>query len=113
MPMAWAFQRPWEDFFTVVQWDQSGAGKSFPLNDPKALAPTLTLAGYRDDAIELIELPRDKYGMRKVFHLGHSTGLMVRLSDAATCTYLLNTSIGEGPVRDNQENEQKVQAPGR
>ena len=26
MPIAWAFQRPWEDFFTVVQWDQRGAG---------------------------------------------------------------------------------------
>jgi len=28
MPMAWSFQRPWEDFFTVVQWDQRGAGRS-------------------------------------------------------------------------------------
>src|ERR1044072_712991 len=22
MPIGWAFQRPWEEFFTVVQWDQ-------------------------------------------------------------------------------------------
>src|SRR5450432_1482963 len=22
MPIAWPFQRPWEDFFTVVEWDQ-------------------------------------------------------------------------------------------
>ena len=43
MPFAWSFQRPWEDFFTVVQWDQRGAGKSYALNDPKALAPTMTL----------------------------------------------------------------------
>ena len=39
MPVAWAFQRPWEDFFTVVQWDQRGAGRSFPLNNPKRLLP--------------------------------------------------------------------------
>src|SRR3546814_20640810 len=83
MPMAWAFQRPWEDFFTVVQWDQRGAGKSFPLNDPKALAPTLTLEGYRDDAIELIELRRSKSGKRKVFLAGHSWGSIVGLSCAA------------------------------
>lgn len=38
MPIAWAFQRPWEDRFTVVQWDQRGAGRSFLLNDPAALA---------------------------------------------------------------------------
>ena len=41
MPFGWAFQRPWEDFFTVVQWDQRGAGRSYPLNDPKTLAATL------------------------------------------------------------------------
>ena len=45
MPFGWAFQRPWEDFFTVVQWDQRGAGRSYPLNDPKTLAPTLTIDG--------------------------------------------------------------------
>jgi pimeloyl-ACP methyl ester carboxylesterase len=26
MPLAWSFQRPWEGFFTVVQWDQRGFG---------------------------------------------------------------------------------------
>src|SRR5512133_2677438 len=58
MPFAWAFQRPWEDFFTVVQYDQRGAGRSYPLNDPKTLAPTLTIDRYREDTIELIELLR-------------------------------------------------------
>jgi pimeloyl-ACP methyl ester carboxylesterase len=29
MPVAWAFQRPWEDYFTVVEWDQRGAGSSY------------------------------------------------------------------------------------
>jgi hypothetical protein len=58
MPFAWAFQRPWEDFFTVVQYDQRGAGRSFLLEDPKKIAPTLTIERYRDDAIELIELLR-------------------------------------------------------
>jgi len=56
MPFAWAFQRPWEDVFTVVQYDQRGAGRSYPLNDPATLAPTMTPDRYRDDAIELIEL---------------------------------------------------------
>lgn len=30
MPIAWTFQRPWEDFFTVVHYDQRGAGRSYP-----------------------------------------------------------------------------------
>src|SRR5947209_8220593 len=75
MPVAWAFQRPWEDFFTVVQWDQRGAGRSFPLNNPKTLAPTLTPERYRDDAIELIQLLCHKYNKRKVLLLGHIASL--------------------------------------
>jgi pimeloyl-ACP methyl ester carboxylesterase len=27
MGVSWTFQRPWEDYFTVVQWDQRGSGK--------------------------------------------------------------------------------------
>ena len=78
MPIAWSFQRPWEDFFTVVQYDQRGAGRSYALNDPEALAPTLTPDRYRDDAIELIEALAEEYGKRKVFLLGHSWGSLRR-----------------------------------
>jgi pimeloyl-ACP methyl ester carboxylesterase len=51
--MAWTFQRPWEDYFTVVQWDQRGAGRSFPLNDPNTLAPTLSLERYPRRPLQL------------------------------------------------------------
>lgn len=105
MPIAWSFQRPWEDFFTVVQWDQRGAGKSFPLNDPEALAPTLNVERYRDDAIELIELLRRRYGQRKVFLLGHSWGSVVGLAAAAKRPDLLHAYIGMGQIIDFRENE--------
>lgn len=105
MPIAWSFQRPWEDFFTVVQYDQRGAGRSFRLNDPQALAPTLTLDRYRDDAIELIELLRKKYGKRKVFLLGHSWGSLVGLAVAAKRPDLLHAYIGMGQTVDVREAE--------
>lgn len=105
MPIAWSFQRPWEDYFTVVQWDQRGAGRSYPLNDPKTLAPTLKLDRYRDDAIELIEVLRSKYGKRKVVLLGHSWGSIVGLSVAATRPDLLHAYVGVGQVIDFRENE--------
>jgi pimeloyl-ACP methyl ester carboxylesterase len=105
MPFAWAFQRPWEDFFTVVQWDQRGAGRSFPLNDPKALAPTMTIDRYRDDTIELIDLLRKRYGKRKVFLLGHSWGSIVGLSVAAKRPDLLYAYIGMGQYIDPQRGE--------
>src|SRR6185437_6840540 len=43
MPMSWWFTRGWEEYFTVVQWDQRGAGKTYLLNDPAAIAPTMTM----------------------------------------------------------------------
>lgn len=105
MPFAWAFQRPWEDFFTVVQYDQRGAGRSFLLEDPKTIAPTLTIERYRDDAIELIELLRKKYGKRKVFLLGHSWGSIVGLSVAAKRPDLLFAYVGMGQYIDPERGE--------
>ena len=100
MPIAWSFQRPWEDFFTVVQYDQRGAGRSYALNDPEALAPTLTPDRYRDDAIELIEALQKKYGKRKVFLLGHSWGSLVSLAVAAKRPDLLYAYVGMGQTVD-------------
>ncbi len=105
MPFAWAFQRPWEDFFTVVQYDQRGAGRSYPLNDPEALAPTLTIERYRDDTIELIDLLKRRYGQRKVFLLGHSWGSIVGLSVAQARPDLLYAYIGMGQYIDPQRGE--------
>jgi proline iminopeptidase len=105
MPIAWAFQRPWEDYFTVVQWDQRGAGRSYLLNDPKKLAPTLNLARYRDDAVELIGLLCKRYHKRKIFLLGHSWGSAVGLSVAIKRPDLLYAYIGMGQAIDFVENE--------
>ena len=32
MPSSWFYQSPWEEYFTVVQWDQRGAGKTYAQN---------------------------------------------------------------------------------
>lgn len=105
MPIAWSFQRPWEDFFTIVQYDQRGAGRSYPLNDPAVIAPTLTLERYRDDAIELAELLRARYGKRKIFVLGHSWGSAVGLALAIERPDLLHAYIGMGQIIDMRDNE--------
>ncbi len=105
MPFAWAFQRPWEDVFTVVQYDQRGAGRSYPLNDPATLAPTMTLDRYRDDAIELIELLQKRYGQRKVVLMGHSWGSFVGLAVALERPDLLHAYVGVGQGIDFREGE--------
>lgn len=105
MPIAWSWQWPWEDYFTVVQYDQRGAGRSYSLNDPATLAPTLLLDTYRDDAIALIELLQKRYGKRKVFLLGHSWGSVIGLAVAVKRPDLLHAYIGMGQVINSREAE--------
>jgi proline iminopeptidase len=107
MPIAWTFQRGWEDYFTVVQWDQRAAGRSYRLNDPATIGATLNPARYRDDAIELIEQLTKRYGKRKVIVLGHSWGSVVGLSVAAKRPDLLHAYVGFGQVIDFRENERR------
>lgn len=107
MPISWSFQRPWEDFFTVVQWDQRGAGRSYRLTDPKAIAPTLARERYVDDAIELIEFLQRRYGPRPVVVMGHSWGSIVGLSVAMKRPDLLAAYVGVGQVLDFRENERQ------
>lgn len=110
LPISWSFQRPWEDYFTVVEWDQRAAGKSFRLTDPQTVGPTLTPDRYRDDAIELIELLRKRYGKRRIFLLGHSWGSVVGLSVAVKRPDLLHAYIGMGQLIDFRENERQSYA---
>jgi proline iminopeptidase len=42
LPMSWWFSRGWEERFTVVQWDQRAAAKTYLLSDPATIVPTLT-----------------------------------------------------------------------
>jgi proline iminopeptidase len=72
MATSWYFQRGWEEYFTVVQWDQRGAGKTHLANDPGAIAPTMTFERMVVDTEEMIGWLRKEFGKNKIFVLGHS-----------------------------------------
>ncbi|MGE8233741.1 MAG: alpha/beta fold hydrolase, partial [Stenotrophomonas sp.] len=74
MPTSWYFQRGWEEYFTVVQWDQRGAGKTFASNDPVQLAPTMTRERMVADSLEMVAWLRHEFGKQKIFVLGQSWG---------------------------------------
>src|SRR3546814_1644187 len=54
MPVNWLYQGAWEDYFTVVQWDQRGAGKTAASNDAAAVTPTITIDRMTADGEELV-----------------------------------------------------------
>jgi proline iminopeptidase len=105
MPSSWFFQNGWEDYFTVVQWDQRGSGKSYNANDPKVIQPTLTAQRMIDDAGEVVQFLRKRYGKEKIFVLGHSWGSLIGLSLAHAHPEWLYAYIGSGQMINGKENE--------
>lgn len=104
MPESWTFERPWEDFFTVVQWDQRGAGKTFSAMH-RVPDKTMNVAEMQADAEQLIEWLRQTYGKRKIFLLGHSWGSILGLRVALHRPDLLYAYIGVGQVVNGHRNE--------
>jgi proline iminopeptidase len=105
MPSSWFFENGWEDYFTVVQWDQRGSGKSYLANDPKVIQPTLSAQRMIDDAGEVVQFLRNRYGKEKIFVLGHSWGSLVGLSLAHAHPEWLYAYIGTGQMINGTENE--------
>lgn len=105
MPTSWTFQNPWEDYFTVVQWDQRGAGKTYNANDPKKIAPTLTAARMEKDTEDLVQYLRKTYHKKKIFVLGHSWGSLLGITLAHNHPEWLYAYIGMGQMIDMQASE--------
>ncbi len=102
---SWTWQSDWEDYFTVVQWDQRGSGKSYVANDPAVIGPTLSLKQIAADAAEVVQYLRAKYGKDKIFVIGHSWGSLVGLTLAHQHPEWLYAYIGMGQVINGKENE--------
>ncbi len=67
--------RPWEQHFTVVQWDHRGAGKTLGRNG-KAGSGEMTFDCRVADAVEVIEFLRRHLGTDKVIVLAESMGTL-------------------------------------
>jgi pimeloyl-ACP methyl ester carboxylesterase len=105
MPVSWLYQSGWEDYFTVVQWDQRGAGKTYVANDPAIVEPTITQERMVEDGAELVAWLRTHYGKRRIFLLGHSWGSLLGLEVARRHPAWLHAYIGMGQMIDGRDNE--------
>ncbi|WP_165829166.1 alpha/beta fold hydrolase [Novacetimonas pomaceti] len=105
MPLGWTYQQGWEDYFTVVQWDQRGAGKTYAANDPALVRPTLTIERMVADAGEVVQYLQKRYDRKKIFVLGHSWGSVIGLSLAQRHPDWLYAYVGEGQLLNGDDNE--------
>ena len=107
MPMSWWFGRGWEEYFTVVYWDQRAAGKTYLLSDPEAIRPTLTVDRMVADAEELVAWVREHLHKDKVFVLGHSWGSYPGILIAQRHPQWLHAYIGVGQLSNGPEGERR------
>lgn len=106
-PMAWWNTRALEEYFTVVHWDQRGAGKTFLINDPQRVAATMVPARFVDDAEELTAWLRREMGKDRIFVLGTSWGSYVGLQLARRRPEWLHAYIGLGQATNVPESERR------
>ncbi|MEO8926114.1 MAG: alpha/beta fold hydrolase [Caulobacteraceae bacterium] len=105
LPNRYLFEGPWTDYFTVVEWDQRGSGKTYALNDPAKVAPTVREERMVKDAEELVAWLRAAYGKKKIFALGHSWGTVLGLELAARRPDWLYAYIGVGQIINMRQGE--------
>ena len=107
MPLSWWFGRGWEEYFTVVHWDQRAAGKTHLITDAATIAPTLTIERMATDAEEMTAWVRRALGKEKIFVLGHSWGSYLGLTLAGRHPNWLHAYIGVGQLVDGPESERR------
>jgi pimeloyl-ACP methyl ester carboxylesterase len=95
----WAYAgfRTWLRQFTVVQWDQRGAGRTLGKNGT-SIGPTMTVDRMVKDGIELSELLRATLKQPKIILVGHSWGSVLGVYMAKARPDLFYAYVGTGQV---------------
>jgi len=102
-PWGYAGFRSWLKYFTVVQWDQRGAGRTLGKNG-SSLAPTITIDRMAQDGIELSELLRKTLQKDKIVLVGHSWGSTLGVFMVKARPELFYAFVGTGQVADQIRN---------
>jgi len=96
--------RAWERYFTVVQWDQRGAGLTFRENG-LAETGTLTVERMTEDGIEVTRYLRTHLHRDKIVLIGHSWGSILAIRMILEHPELYSAYVGTGQFVNGQENE--------
>jgi pimeloyl-ACP methyl ester carboxylesterase len=112
--------RDWEKHFTMVYWDQRGAGKTYRKTG-ESITPTMTIERMVDDGIEVAEYLRQHVGARRILVLGHSWGTLLGVMMAQKRPELFSAYIGtgqftnftRGELAGYRETQRRAMAAGR
>lgn len=105
MPEYWLTQRyptGLEDYFTVVWWEQRGAGLSY---NPDIPPETMTVEQLVADTLEVTDYLRKRFGQDKIYLMGHSGGSFIGLLAAQRAPELYHAYIGVAQMAYQLESE--------
>ena len=92
-PTADAMFAGWDKHFTLVQWDQRGAGRTYARTGP-SIASTLTIDRMVQDGVEVAEFLTHELHKRKIVIVGGSWGSILGIYLAHTRPDLFYAYIG-------------------
>jgi pimeloyl-ACP methyl ester carboxylesterase len=102
-PYAGAIYAGWEKEFTLVQWDQRGAGKTFARNLPLPGA-TLTIEEMTRDGIGIAETVSHLLGKKKIIITGGSWGSVLAVHMIRSRPDLFHGYVGVSQLVSKVEN---------
>ena len=102
-PVAREFGLRLEEHFVVVHWDQRGAGNSCSSNVPDE---SLRLEQYLADTLELVNLLRSRFGIEKIYLVGHSWGSVLGVLIVQRHPELFHAYVGMGQVVNMHRGEE-------
>ncbi len=96
-----------EDYFTIVWWEQRGAGLSYHANIPPE---TMTSEQMINDAVELTNYLRHRFNQEKIYLMAHSGGTFFGIQTAAQHPELYHAYIGVAQITDQLKSERLAHA---
>jgi pimeloyl-ACP methyl ester carboxylesterase len=93
----------WEKDFTLVQWDQRGAGRTFGRSGP-SIASTLTIDRMAADGVEVAEYLAKLLDKRRIILVGNSWGSLLGVHIVKRKPALFHAYVGTGQFVNMREN---------
>jgi pimeloyl-ACP methyl ester carboxylesterase len=103
-PYADSIYGDWGKEFTLVQWDQRGAGRTYGRNPPP-IESTLTIERMAEDGIELVTYLSQHLGKRKIILLAGSWGSVLGVHMAKSRPDLFHAYVGVAQIVSYRENQ--------
>jgi len=107
MPSSWYANQGWDEYFTVIQWDQRGAGKTYADNNPAVIAPTMTVDRMVADTEEMVQWARRSFGKQRIVVAGVSWGTVLGLQVARRHPDWVSVYVGMSQLTDGLASERE------